>query len=84
MLSGAGPRQAPFPVLALLDGYFVGSGRHAGTIAFTGGSSTLAGIAITVLTAISLLLILVFLRLWARRRPAMPSKGADDSDGIER
>lgn len=69
VLSGAGPRQAPYPVLALLDGYFVGSGHQAGTIAFTGGSSTLAGVAITVLTAILLLFIAVACRLWARRRP---------------
>jgi hypothetical protein len=68
--TGAGQGQAPFPVLALLDGYFVGSGRQAGTISFTGGSSTLAGIAITVLAATLLLLILGFSRRHARRRPA--------------
>ena len=73
-LSGAGPRRAPFPVLALLDGYLVSSGRQAGTIAFTGGSSTLAGVAITVLTAMALLLILVWRRLLARR-PARADAG---------
>jgi hypothetical protein len=70
VLSGAGMRQAPVPVLALLDGYFAGPGRHAGTIAFTGGSSTLAGIAVTVLTVILLLLVPVFCRRRGRRRPA--------------
>jgi hypothetical protein len=70
VLSGAGLRQAPFPVLALLDGYFVGPGHHAGTIAFAGGSSTLAGIATTVLAAVLLLLIVIVCRRWARRRPA--------------
>jgi hypothetical protein len=69
-LSGAGQRQAPYPVLALLDGYFVGPGHQSGTIAFTGGSSTRTGIAITVLTAVLLLFIAVACRLWARRRPA--------------
>jgi hypothetical protein len=75
VLSGAGPRRAPYPVLALLDGYFVGPGHQSGTIAFTGGSSTRTGIAVTALTAMLLLLIAVGGRLWARRRrPSVPRR----------
>ena len=69
-LSEAGSKGAPTPVLSLLDGYFVGGGSHAGSIAFTGGSSTRKGVAITVATFLFLALlplIRVLYRRWRAR-----------------
>ena len=58
-LSGAGAGNAPLPVLSLLDGYFVGAGHHAGTIAFASGPSVAEGLAVTLLALPVLLLIAI-------------------------
>ncbi len=54
-LSGAGGHGAPVPDLSLLDGYLVGPGPHAGTIAYTGESSAIAGVSVTAGTSLFLL-----------------------------
>jgi hypothetical protein len=59
VLSGTGAGNAPLPVLSLLDGYFVGAGHHAGTIAFASGPSVAEGLAVTLLALPVLLLIAI-------------------------
>lgn len=65
-LSGAGIGGTSLPVLSLLNGYLVSPGDHSGTIAFTGESSAIAGVLVTVLAALVLLLAILPFRYRAR------------------
>ena len=55
------------PELSVINGYLVGPGNHSGTIAFAGESSAIAGVLISLLTGLALLLALVLRRNWAAR-----------------
>ena len=70
-LSGNGRPGPPLPVQSLLNGYPVGAGRHRGSIAFTGESSTSAGIAVTACAAVLLLPIAVIRRRNGRHARAI-------------
>ena len=58
-LSGTGMRSAPLPVLSLLNGYPVDSGRHSGTIAFAGEPNAIAGLIVTVLVSLVMLALVL-------------------------
>lgn len=69
-----------FPELSVLNGYLVGPGHHSGTIAFAGESSAIAGILISLLTGLALVVAVVLprnqaarlLRSWWPRHDANP------------
>jgi hypothetical protein len=51
-----------FPELSVINGYLVGPGNHSGTIAFAGESSSIAGVLISLLTGLALVLAVVLRR----------------------
>ena len=55
------------PELSVINGYLVGPGNHSGTIAFAGESSAIAGVLISLLTGLALLLAVVLRRNWAAK-----------------
>ena len=61
-LSGRNGESESIPILSLLNGYLLGPGDHSGTIAFAGESPAVAGVIITVVSGISLLLLAIFIR----------------------
>ena len=69
-----------FPELSILNGYLVGPGNHSGTIAFAGESSAIAGVLISLLTGLALVVAVVLrrnqaarlLRSWWPRHDANP------------
>jgi hypothetical protein len=67
-LTGAGP-STQLPELSVVNGYLVGPGSYSGTITFGGESSAIAGVWVSVLTA--LVLLLAVIPRWRRaRRPS--------------
>ena len=58
-VSGTGQRDSSLPVMSLLNGYIVGPGRHAGTIAFVGETSAVVGVLTTVAVAVLLCLVAI-------------------------
>jgi hypothetical protein len=71
-LSGTGSAGTPLPVQSLLNGYLVGPGPHRGSIAFTGESSTVKGIAVTAFAAVLLLPIAMIRRRRGRHTRTVP------------
>jgi hypothetical protein len=77
---------AALPQLSVVNGYFVGSGKHSGTIAFGGESSAIAGVGLSLVTALVLLAVVVIpgrRRGWLPRHRATSGAGGDDRDPDE-
>lgn len=71
---------AALPELSVVNGYFVGSGKHSGTIAFAGESSAIAGVGLSLVTSLVLLAVVIpgRRRGWLPRHRATSGMGGDD------
>jgi hypothetical protein len=77
--SGTGRGDSALPVMSLLNGYIVGPGHHAGTIAFAGESPAIAGVLVTIVGCVLLCLVAMCRRRHGRHTPV--SRGGIASKG---